>query len=108
MKPFKFVHAADLHLDSPFKGMASRVPDEIVSTLRDATAEHIPGKVTCPSETGPTLDLDRLSGGRSLYRQLTYSRCGRILNYAFNTRWTITFMRAPSGSSPTRRSQPPK
>jgi len=37
MKPFKFVHAADLHLDSPFNGMASRVPDEIVSTLRDAT-----------------------------------------------------------------------
>ena len=37
MKRFRFVHAADLHLDSPFKGMASQVPDEIVSTLRDAT-----------------------------------------------------------------------
>ena len=37
MKPFRFVHASDLHLDSPFKGMVSQVPEEIVSTLRDAT-----------------------------------------------------------------------
>ena len=26
MRSFRFVHAADLHLDSPFKGMASKMP----------------------------------------------------------------------------------
>lgn len=31
------MHAADLHLDSPFKGMASKVPDAIVSALQNAT-----------------------------------------------------------------------
>lgn len=33
--PFTFVHAADLHLDSPFKGLA-KVPDVIRERLREA------------------------------------------------------------------------
>ena len=36
MKPFSFIHAADLHLDSPFKGI-SEVSEEISSELIEAT-----------------------------------------------------------------------
>ena len=39
MPPFSFVHAADIHLDSPFVGIG-RLPDEhshVAETLRDAT-----------------------------------------------------------------------
>jgi len=36
VKPFSFVHTADLHLDSPFVGLQS-VDDHVASTLRDAT-----------------------------------------------------------------------
>ncbi|MDE0126287.1 MAG: DNA repair exonuclease [Bryobacterales bacterium] len=37
MKPFRFVHAADLHLDSPFTGLASRTPEQVSKSLRQAT-----------------------------------------------------------------------
>ncbi len=33
----RFVHAADLHLDSPFQGLASSAPERVSKTLRDAT-----------------------------------------------------------------------
>ena len=33
----RFVHAADLHLDSPFSGLRSIAPDNVISTLRQAT-----------------------------------------------------------------------
>lgn len=33
----RFVHAADLHLDSPFLGLASAAPERVSKTLRDAT-----------------------------------------------------------------------
>lgn len=36
MKPFRFVHAADLHLDSPFKGL-SEVAPSLQSIMREAT-----------------------------------------------------------------------
>jgi DNA repair exonuclease SbcCD nuclease subunit len=36
MKPFSFVHTADLHLDSPFKGI-SEVSKEISLELTEAT-----------------------------------------------------------------------
>ena len=36
MKPFRFVHTADLHLDSPFRGLAE-VPPDLQETLREAT-----------------------------------------------------------------------
>ncbi len=36
MKPFRFVHTADLHLDSPFRGVAE-IPPDLHETLREAT-----------------------------------------------------------------------
>ena len=36
MKSFSFIHASDLHLDSPFKGVTAQVP-EIEDILRSAT-----------------------------------------------------------------------
>jgi DNA repair exonuclease SbcCD nuclease subunit len=35
----RFVHAADLHLDSPFLGLAGSAPEPVARTLRDATFE---------------------------------------------------------------------
>ena len=37
MPKLRFVHAADLHLDSPFSGLRAIAPDEVTSTLRRAT-----------------------------------------------------------------------
>jgi len=36
MKPFRFVHTADLHLDSPFSGI-SYVDERVAERLREAT-----------------------------------------------------------------------
>jgi DNA repair exonuclease SbcCD nuclease subunit len=36
MKPFRFIHAADLHLDSPFRGLAG-LPEGIRERLREST-----------------------------------------------------------------------
>jgi len=36
MRPFRFIHTADLHLDSPFKGLSEIAP-ALQSILRDAT-----------------------------------------------------------------------
>lgn len=38
MRPFSFVHAADLHLDSPFNGVTAEAP-EIAGRLQEATFE---------------------------------------------------------------------
>ena len=37
MPNLRFVHAADLHLDSPFSGLRSLAPDNVTSALRQAT-----------------------------------------------------------------------
>ncbi len=37
MTLLRFVHAADLHLDSPFKGMKAAAPDNVSTSLREAT-----------------------------------------------------------------------
>lgn len=37
MKPFRFVHAADLHLDSPFAGVKASAPENVADRLYDAT-----------------------------------------------------------------------
>lgn len=37
MARLKFVHAADLHLDSPFRGIRSEAPEYVADTLRRAT-----------------------------------------------------------------------
>ena len=37
MSRLRFVHAADLHLDSPFRGMRNEAPEHVAATLRRAT-----------------------------------------------------------------------
>lgn len=37
MTHFRFIHAADLHLDSPFKGIGSQAPESVFRRLRDST-----------------------------------------------------------------------
>ena len=37
MTRIRFVHAADLHLDSPFVGIKAVAPDNVASALHDAT-----------------------------------------------------------------------
>jgi DNA repair exonuclease SbcCD nuclease subunit len=45
MKAFRFIHAADLHLDSPFVGMAA-LPQEIRESLRQSTFTALANLVT--------------------------------------------------------------
>jgi DNA repair protein SbcD/Mre11 len=40
MRAFRFLHAADLHLDSPFKGL-SALPEPIRGTIRESTFESL-------------------------------------------------------------------
>ncbi|MDP6821972.1 MAG: DNA repair exonuclease [Dehalococcoidia bacterium] len=44
MQPFRFVHAADLHIDSPFKGLLKYEP-RIAQRLKDATYEAYTGLI---------------------------------------------------------------
>jgi exonuclease SbcD len=44
MKPFRFVHTADLHLDSPFEGLTEVAPD-LQEILREATFQAFQGIV---------------------------------------------------------------
>ena len=37
MSKLRFVHAADLHLDSPFQGIRSDAPEHVARTLHNAT-----------------------------------------------------------------------
>jgi exonuclease SbcD len=37
MKPLTFIHAADLHLDSPFKGMEANVPPALFERMKEST-----------------------------------------------------------------------
>ena len=37
MPKFRFVHAADLHLDSPFRGIHNEAPAHVAQTLSNAT-----------------------------------------------------------------------
>lgn len=37
MRPFRFVHAADLHLDSPFRGLGTAVPAELHERITAST-----------------------------------------------------------------------
>lgn len=51
MRPFRFVHAADLHLDSPFKGLSARDP-KIAEFLRKAAFLAFDNLVTLCIEKG--------------------------------------------------------
>jgi DNA repair exonuclease SbcCD nuclease subunit len=39
IEPFRFIHAGDLHLDSPVEGLSSEAPPEVLTLLRGATTE---------------------------------------------------------------------
>ncbi len=39
IEPFRFIHAGDLHLDSPVEGLSSEAPPEVLALLRGATTE---------------------------------------------------------------------
>lgn len=39
IQPFRFLHTGDLHLDSPFRGIASEAPPEVVERLRTSTTD---------------------------------------------------------------------
>ncbi len=39
IKPFRFLHTGDLHLDSPFEGVSADAPPEVLRLLRWATTE---------------------------------------------------------------------
>ena len=44
MKPFRFIHTADLHLDSPFKGL-SEVSPALQTIMQEATFRAVQGIV---------------------------------------------------------------
>ena len=37
MRPFRFVHAADIHLDSPFKGITKGMSESNAKRVREST-----------------------------------------------------------------------
>jgi exonuclease SbcD len=39
LEPFRFLHAGDLHLDSPVEGLSAEAPPEVLALLRGATVE---------------------------------------------------------------------
>ena len=54
MARLRFVHAADLHLDSPFRGIRSEAPDYVADTLRRATFDAYENIVACACGSGWT------------------------------------------------------
>lgn len=51
MEPFKFVHAADLHMGSPFAGVTARAP-EIADHLKEANFAAFRNLINCVIESG--------------------------------------------------------
>ncbi len=39
IEPFRFLHTGDLHLDSPFEGLSTEAPPEVLAVLRSATTD---------------------------------------------------------------------
>jgi exonuclease SbcD len=39
IEPFSFVHTGDLHVDSPFEGLSTEAPPEVLAVLRRATTD---------------------------------------------------------------------
>lgn len=75
MKPFSFIHAADLHLGSPFKGVGASLPEAAVQ-LRHATFDAFSGLMDLCLEK--SVDFLLVAGDvfdisdRSLRAQLTF------------------------------------
>ena len=76
MPSLKFVHAADLHLDSPFVGMRSEAPDYVADALSRATFDAYANIIDlCIRERVDALLIagDVYDGGdRSLRAQLKF------------------------------------
>ena len=74
-EPLTFVHAADLHLDSPFKGLAEE-SDRVASTLKEATFRAFSALIGLCVEVRADFLLiagDVYDGcDRSLYAQLAF------------------------------------
>jgi DNA repair protein SbcD/Mre11 len=77
MKPFRFLHAADLHMDSPFKGL-TELPPAIRETIRESTYHTLQKLVQLAIQQ--RVDLVLISGDvydaadRSLRAQLRFQR----------------------------------
>ena len=82
MKAFRFMHAADLHLDSPYKGL-SGLPAVIVDRLRGSSFAALTRMVTLAIEqrvdfvivSGDVYDL----ADRSLRAQLRFQQAAKLL-----------------------------
>lgn len=75
MRGIRFLHAADLHIDSPFRGLAA-APEHVVAAARSSTLEAFDGLVSIALERG--VDFVVLAGDvydsadRSLRAQLRF------------------------------------
>ena len=86
MTRLRFVHAADLHLDSPFKGLREVAPDHVAQALHNATFQAyeniiklcITEKVDALLVAGDIFD----SADRSLRAQLRFAEGLRTLDKA--------------------------
>lgn len=80
MIPFRFVHAADLHLDSPFKGLTD-VPDAVRQTLEEATF----GALRRLTETAIAAEADFVVLAGDLYDEADRSlRAQAVLHQAWS------------------------
>ena len=50
IRPFRFLHTGDLHLDSPVEGLSSEAPPDVLALLRGATTEAWRGVVRAALE----------------------------------------------------------
>lgn len=57
MKPFTFVHAADLHLGAPFKGVSARLPESMAKMMQNATFDAFDALITLCLEKEATFLL---------------------------------------------------
>jgi len=82
LKSFRFIHAADLHLDSPFKGL-SALPQAILDTVRESTFDAL-GRLV-DTAIAERVDFVVIAGDvydsadRSLRAQLRFQRAAETL-----------------------------
>ncbi|HIU18107.1 MAG TPA: DNA repair exonuclease [Candidatus Avidesulfovibrio excrementigallinarum] len=57
MSTFCFVHAADLHLDAPFRGISQEAPEGVVKTLREASFVALDRLITLCEKEKPAFLL---------------------------------------------------
>ncbi len=88
MKRLRFMHAADLHLDSPFKGM-SALPERVRERIRESTFEALKELVALAIQE--QVDFVLISGDvydlsdRSLRAQIRFQKALEQLAAARNS-----------------------